>query len=389
MSVLFVLLWFVSTIMMVIGLIAPKLAIIPFAKKSRRKAFLSWFGIGFLCFIFAIATSPNDQSDISSSTKEQSTSTTKESDLVVDETSENAKTDESIEESSVEVVKKVEPVVVKDIYFVGEVADLDGTLIQVMNVEKSKGSDFDKPKEGNEYVIVTVAIKNNSDAVIDFNSYDFEMSNSKGQLTNSTFTIVGTETALSSGELLKNGFIEGTVTFEQPLNDSNLTLIYTPSFWKEDSIKFSIMKTLESFEKLVAGAIEIDEKTYYVGEFAQLDGAKMKVVRVERSAGAEFDKPKDGMEYIIVFVEIMNTGTENLSYNPYYFGMINKNGQVESQTFSMIDSETSLESGELLSGGSIEGTVVFEQLIGDTDLYLQYEDPSWFSDKKLLFSVGN
>ncbi|CAI8909318.1 hypothetical protein CHCC14809_2695 [Bacillus licheniformis] len=40
-----------------------------------------------------------------------------------------------------------------------ETADLDGTHITVTNVKKSMGNEYFKPKNGNEYVVVTLNIK--------------------------------------------------------------------------------------------------------------------------------------------------------------------------------------------------------------------------------------
>jgi len=92
-----------------------------------------------------------------------------------------------------------------------------------------------------EYVIVTVNIKNNSDDKISYNPLDYKMQNSKGQITDMTFTTVDSKTALSSGELAAGGEVEGTVTFEQPKDDAGLVLIYQSNFFNDNEIiKFNI-----------------------------------------------------------------------------------------------------------------------------------------------------
>lgn len=45
---------------------------------------------------------------------------------------------------------------------------------------------------------------------------------------------------LSSGELAPGGTITGAIPFEQPINDSELTLIYEGDFWSSDEIKFTL-----------------------------------------------------------------------------------------------------------------------------------------------------
>ena len=129
----------------------------------------------------------------------------------------------------------------QSIFNVGESVDLDGTVITVTQFKKSNGSDFDKPKSGMEYVIVTVKINNNSNDKVSYNPFYFKMQNSKGQITDMGLTIVDQDTSLQSGDLAPNGEVEGTVTFEEPINDPELTLLYQPNIFGEDvAIKFSI-----------------------------------------------------------------------------------------------------------------------------------------------------
>lgn len=133
------------------------------------------------------------------------------------------------------------PTTAQSIFNVGESVDLNGTVVTVTKFKKSNGSDFDKPKAGMEYVIVTIKINNNGDSKVSYNPFDFKMQNSKGQITDMAFTIVDQDTALQSGELALNGEVEGTVTFEEPKNDPELTLLYQPNFFNENvAIKFSI-----------------------------------------------------------------------------------------------------------------------------------------------------
>lgn len=108
--------------------------------------------------------------------------------------------------------------------------------LTVTKVEKSNGTDYDKPKSGMEFVIVTVKYKNiGSKDTVSYNPYDFKIKNSKGQITSQSFTLVNTDTALSSGDLAPGGEIEGTIAFEQPADDAALVLQYTGNIFKTDS----------------------------------------------------------------------------------------------------------------------------------------------------------
>ena len=120
---------------------------------------------------------------------------------------------------------------------------------------------------------------------------------------------------------------------------------------------------------------------YNQGAEAILGDGAITVTKVERSQGSEYDKPASGKEYVIVHVKIENKGNDNLSYNPYYFKMQNSQGQQENTTFTTIDQDTALNSGELIPGGTVEGTLVFEETIGDTGLILIYNDNVWSSQE--------
>lgn len=126
------------------------------------------------------------------------------------------------------------------VFSVGEAVQLGDNVLTVTNVEKSNGSEFDKPQEGKEYVIVTVKIDNTGNKNISYNPFDFKMANSQGQIVDQAFTIINTDTSLQSGELAPNGSVSGTLAFEQPANDPALQLQYSPSFWSNNTIKVNL-----------------------------------------------------------------------------------------------------------------------------------------------------
>ena len=134
--------------------------------------------------------------------------------------------------------KEKEPV--KEVFAVGEKVQLGDNVLTVLKVEKSAGSEFDQPKGGHEYVIVTVEINNAGDENITYNPFDFKMANSQGQIVDQAFTTVDTDTALQSGELASGGKVTGTISFEQPAGDTGLQLHYTPSFWSDKTIKVNL-----------------------------------------------------------------------------------------------------------------------------------------------------
>lgn len=156
------------------------------------------------------------------------------------ETSAPAENDEKAEETSTSAENEEEAPPVKEEFSVGEMVQLGDNVLTVTKAEKSAGSEYDQPKEGHEYVVVTVVIENAGDENISYNPFDFKMSNSQGQILDQAFTTIDTNTALQSGELAPGGKVTGTIAFEQPVGDPGLQLQYTPSFWSDKTIKVNL-----------------------------------------------------------------------------------------------------------------------------------------------------
>ncbi len=66
------------------------------------------------------------------------------------------------------------------------------------------------------------------------------MQNSQGQQEGTTFTTIDQDTALTSGELIAGGKVEGTLTFEEPVGDTGLTLVYKDSLWSSKELKINL-----------------------------------------------------------------------------------------------------------------------------------------------------
>lgn len=139
----------------------------------------------------------------------------------------------------------------------------------------------------------------------------------------------------------------------------------------------------------VAQSEQVDtSKVFGINEAVKYNGLELSVTKVVKSSGKEFDKPKDGMEFVIVTVKYKNVGDEKISYNPFDFKMLNSKGQITDQAFTTVNADTALSSGELAPGGEISGTIAFEQPKGDTGLKLQYTG-NWFSsDADIEFQLN-
>lgn len=176
----------------------------------------------------------------------------------------------------------------KSVFHVGDNVDSNGTIITVTKFTKSSGGDFfNELKEGMEYVIITINIKNSTDRTVSYNPFfDFKMQNSKGQITGPAFTFADQKTALSSVELVPNGEVSGTVTFEEPKNDPGLILLYQP--FLSEAIKINIKAATSTVspeakteKEVIPTELEAREKIEDgIGKLTNLDSDRQSLRRV-------------------------------------------------------------------------------------------------------------
>lgn len=127
----------------------------------------------------------------------------------------------------------------KHIYGINEAVKSNHTTVTVTKFKKLNGGNYDKPKSGMEFVVVTVLIKNTGTGEIIYSPFNFKMQNSKGQITDETITSIDSDTQLPSASLASKGEITGTLVFEQPINDTALVLKYRGSLLS-DGIQFKL-----------------------------------------------------------------------------------------------------------------------------------------------------
>jgi len=130
---------------------------------------------------------------------------------------------------------------IKDIYALNEEVKLKDNILIVSKVEKSAGGEYTKPKDGMEFVIVSITIKNGGSDKFSYGSYDFKVQNSKGNILDPTYVSeINENTQLNTGELASKGEVSGTLIFEEPKNDPKLILEYKPGFWSDKTIKIAL-----------------------------------------------------------------------------------------------------------------------------------------------------
>ena len=120
---------------------------------------------------------------------------------------------------------------------VGDIIAFDGKELTVEKVERNwnSGNAYLKPKDGKEYVKVSVKIENKSETEMNYNVFEFKAEDSNGAAESADGQTYSLPDSLGSGDLVKGGKKSGSMIFEVPAG-SSLKLHYQPSFWSNKKV---------------------------------------------------------------------------------------------------------------------------------------------------------
>lgn len=120
---------------------------------------------------------------------------------------------------------------------VGDIIAFDGKELTVEKVDRNwnSGNAYMKPKDGKEYVKVSVKIENKSETDMKYNVFKFKAEDSNGAAESADWQTYSLPDSLGSGDLAKGGKKSGSMIFEVPAG-SSLKLHYQPSFWSNKKV---------------------------------------------------------------------------------------------------------------------------------------------------------
>ena len=118
-----------------------------------------------------------------------------------------------------------------------------------------------------------------------------------------------------------------------------------------------------------------------VGESAELDGLKVSFTNAQRTTAlSEYSKADSGKEFVIITASFENVSDRTQSYNSLDFRVQTAEGQVlDHHWFNPRDDD--LESGDLVTGGKVTGTIVFEVPKEEGHQYILYKPNAWKPDR--------
>ena len=128
----------------------------------------------------------------------------------------------------------------KNTFAVGETAELKDIQVSLVGVTESTGSQFNKPTEGNVFVICEFEIANNSDEEIIVSSMlSFEAYCDDYTCTYSLAALLEKENKNQlDGNVAAGKKFNGVIGYEVPENWQELEIHFTPDFWSGKDIVF-------------------------------------------------------------------------------------------------------------------------------------------------------
>lgn len=146
------------------------------------------------------------------------------------EKNENKETDDANEE-----VKED-----KNEFNVGETAELNGVSVTLKNVTESTGSEYNKPAEGNVFVLCEFEISNNSDKEITVSSMmSFDAYCDDYACTLSLTALIEKENKNQlDGTVAAGKKFNGVIGYEVPADWKEMEINFTPDFWSGKDMTF-------------------------------------------------------------------------------------------------------------------------------------------------------
>ncbi len=111
-------------------------------------------------------------------------------------------------------------------YKVGDTISVNNQELTVTNVQRNYKPKYDDPKSGQEFIKVTFKLENKSDKAIVVNPLYFKVQDSNGVIEECDSNSYSLDDSFNHSEIAQKGAITGSLVFEVPKGDTNLTFIY-------------------------------------------------------------------------------------------------------------------------------------------------------------------
>ena len=144
--------------------------------------------------------------------------------------------------ASTEVVS-AETVAMPEEFTVGDTVEFKDVKVTLNSITENTGSQFNKPTDGNVFLLVDFTIENNSSAELNVSSMMCFDAYQDGYSTSlSLAALIEKEGAQLDGTVAPGKKMQGTIGYEVPATYSEFEISYTPDVWSSDKFTFVYKK---------------------------------------------------------------------------------------------------------------------------------------------------
>lgn len=294
-----------------------------------------------------------------------------------------------------------------------EVASVPNWDVQIL--ESKRGVDawndiqaanqYNEPApEGMEYLLIKIHVKctyNDSDEH-SISGYDFDVTGDKAILYTNGMASVVEPTPELDAKLYAGGETEGWSAYLVGQGESNLMLIFDEMWsFSENSKRYIALDAGASIEvpsdlrTIPPSELGKDRKSPVpFNERLVTEDWETSILEVVRGDAAwnlvlnanQFNEPpSEGYEYIAVKFFVRHIGTEDKSNSiDGFFYNLTGSANILHDLPSVVDPDPALDVS-LYPGGEFEGWVVFQSIIGETNLMFAFEETWNFDDTKVRY----
>lgn len=130
------------------------------------------------------------------------------------------------------------------IFKVGETAELNGVKVTMTDYKESKGKEYNKPTDGNVFVLAEFEIENNTDEELNISSLlSFEAYADDYALNYSLSALLAKKDATQlDGTIAPGKKMKGCIGYEVASDWKNIEIHFTDNVWSDSKFKFEINK---------------------------------------------------------------------------------------------------------------------------------------------------
>lgn len=197
---------------------------------------------------------------------------------------------------------------------IGDIVDGENISMVARETTTTDSLDeFTEADEGNEFVVVRLAVKNTSSQYVDFSSFwQSRLKDSQNRVYEPSVST--TDHPIQSGVLAAGEVARGDVVFEVPTDAGDLTMQF--DFTAFDLFQFDRVTVDLAATAATVGDLSqsLDVEVHSSGGTASYQNVSVRLhgVRRETSLG-EFDQAEEGTEYVIPDFEVTNDTSEPLT----------------------------------------------------------------------------